>query len=229
MRGAIKYFGSSNSSIPTGGNPTLDIIQVGSIGVTTTDLMPLWTWYEHTRCAFIIDAAELNKAGEIQAIEFAISGPPFPTSHNSPRHRIWVMHWTDTNNSGRYEFTNGTIQTDLVTYYQPTDYQNTFGPGVGDTVTLAMGRTDPTWVKLDFGGTNLTKLQYNGTDALGIFYQTNQQGSGITSQSNSVDFYTSTNGSQASKRGSYAYKYTSYPSTMTRVDYRPVMKVHIFG
>jgi hypothetical protein len=220
------YFFMNKKS--SGSNPVLDIIQIGTPSSSTSDLIPLWTFYEHTRCGMIFDASEIGKAGEIQAIEFAMAGPSSPTSHVSPRNRVYICHWTKTDINGRYEFTNGNVDVDWVSSYQAADYQRTFGAGTGDNVTFAMGRNNPTWIKLDFGGTNLTTLNYNNIDALGIFYETNQQPSGITSQANSVDFPTNA-GPSSNDRGCYSYQYGGFPTSMTRVDYRPCVKLHIFG
>lgn len=207
-----------------GSNPVLDIIQIGTASSQVSDLVPFFSYWERGRTAIIFSPTEIGKSGLIQAIEFGMSGPSSPTSWTAPRQKIWMGHF-DISTYPNLQFPSGTVQWDVVSTYGVSDFTRTFGAGTGSSITYAMGKTDPTWTQINMGGPNLTQFDYNGTDGLIILYENNQYPDN-TSVGNAIDWYSNYS---AGRKAAYDYSYSSQSSTMTRIDYRPIIKIHVFG
>ena len=164
MSGAIKSFFNTSGLMSGASTPTLDIIQIGTPGGTTTDLIPVYQYYEYGWTAWIIDQADINKAGDIQAIEFALDGPS-QTTNSLQKQRIYMGHTTMS------AFPSSGVQEDLVTNYGVTNYQRVFGPGTGSTITYSVAKSQPAWNLVNLGaGTGVSQFAYNNTDNLIIQY-----------------------------------------------------------
>lgn len=224
MAGAIKQFYQQSGS-NSGGNPVLDIIQIGTAGFQVSDVIPFYSYWERGRSAMIFSPTEIGKAGVIQAIELGMSGPASPTTHTAIKQTIYMGHFP-ISTYPNLQFPSGTVQWDIVTNYGVTGYVRTFGAGTGADITYAMGKNDPTWTQINMGGPNLTQFNYNGTDGLIILYQNNQFPN-YTSVSDAIDWYSNYSGSGS--KGAYDFSYGSLSSTMNRIDYRPIIKLHVFG
>lgn len=227
MNGAIKSFFNTSGLMSGSSNPVLDIIQVGTISNTTTDLIPFFSYWERGRSAMIFSPTEIGKSGVVQAIEFAMDGPAYPTSWTAPRQSIWMGHLPIASYPA-LKFPSSTVQWDVVSNYSVSGFVRTYGAGTGANITYAMqNNVNPTWVQINMGGANLSQFNYNGTDGLIILYQ-NDQYPDNTSVGNAIDFYTSTSRANDDK-AAYDYSYSSQSSTMSRIDFRPVVKLHVFG
>ena len=73
----IPYRGASDASNSGGGTPTLHVYGIGIVGTTTTNLSPVYQYYEHGWSTWIIEASELTTqgalAGDVVAVEVVTS------------------------------------------------------------------------------------------------------------------------------------------------------------
>ncbi len=217
MSGAIKqFYGSSNSG--GGSNPVLDIIQIGTLGNASTNLLPVRQYYEHGWSTMIIDQADIAKQGEIQAIEFAIKSPNNKTNLVYQQ-RIFMGHTTLST------FPAFSVQEDLVQYYGVTNFTQVFGALGGSNITYTSGATPPTWKQIDFGQQSASStFQYNNTDNLIIQYFNNQYPNYISSSDEHFFYYNN----KVDANG-YVYWYLTQPSSGNRTSLQPVIKLHVFG
>jgi len=217
MAGAIKQFYQQSGS-SSGGNPVLDVIQIGTLGNASTNLLPVRQYYEHGWSTWIISQSDIAKQGEIQAIEFAIKSPNNKVN-TLPLQRVFMGHTTMST------FPAFSVQEDIVQYYPVTNFTQVFGALGGTSITYTSGASAPTWKQIDFGVQSASStFQYNNTDNLIIQYFNNQYPNYISSSNEHFFYYNNKVDANA-----YVYWYLTQPSSGNRTSLAPVIKLHVFG
>ena len=218
MNGAIKFFFNTSGIMSGASNPVLDIIQIGTLGNASTNLLPVRQYYENGWSTMIIDQADINKAGEIQAIEFAIKSPNNRVN-TLPLQRIFMGHTTMST------FPAFSVQENLTAFYPVTNFTQVFGALGGTSITYTSGASAPTWKQIDFGQQSASStFQYNNTDNLIIQYKNAQYPNYISSTYEHFFYY-----NNKADANAYVYWYLSQPSSGNRTSLQPVIKLHVFG